>query len=209
MRALRLCSDVGGHATAAAAGPDQPSLGAGAEVLTWWFVRFAVHSPQAVGAIKIDWDAPVELTPAVRGAMAPHDVDAMHAGVVRRGFVVGAVTYPRGSIAFRVGDGHELFLQLPFEVAPAVRVAEAPTEHDLVDEVAGDERHRVVVGDALAGGRIDVILAGVVPELSRAVAQRLIDDGHVTLGGQRVNKSNQRLRAGDVIEIVVPNASVS
>jgi len=72
-------------------------------------MRFALHSPQSVGAIKIDWDAPVEPTPAIREAMAPHDVDEMHAGVVLRGFVAGGVTYPRGTIAFRVGEGHELF----------------------------------------------------------------------------------------------------
>jgi hypothetical protein len=166
-------------------------------------VRFALHSPQSVGAIKIDWDAPVERTPAIREAMAPHDVDAMHAGVVLRGFAVGGVTYPRGTIAFQVADGHELFLQLPFEDAVAVARDKAPTEH-VLDEVAGQERHRVTVGDELAGERVDVILASAIASLSRAVVQRCIDDGHVTLGGQRIKKSNLRLRAGDVIELVVP-----
>lgn len=180
-----------------------------AEVVGCAGVRFTVHSPQVVGAIKIDWDAPVELTAAVRDAMAPHDVDEMHAGLVLRGFAVGNVTYPRGTIAFRVAGGHELFLQLPFEDAPAVAVMKAPTEHILVSEIAGDERHRVVVGDALAGERVDVVLAYVVPDLSRALAQRLIDDGHVTLGGHRVKKANLRLRTGEVLEIVVPNASAS
>ena len=89
------------------------------------------------------------------------------------------------------------------------RAPKLPTQHVLVDEVAGDERHRVVVGDVHAGERVDVILAGVVPDLSRAVAQRLIDDGHVTVGGQRIKKSSLRLRTGDVLEIVVPNASIS
>jgi hypothetical protein len=172
-------------------------------------VRFAVHSPQQVGAIKIDWDAPVERTPELRDAMAPHDLDAMHAGVLRRGFTIEAVTYPRGTVAFRVGDGHELFLQVPFEAPPAVRPAAAPTTSALVEEIAGDRRYRIVVGDALAGERIDVILAHAVPDLSRAVAQRLIDDGHVTVGGQRIKKPNLRPRAGDAIEIVVPNPSAS
>ncbi len=43
----------------------------------------------------------------------------------------------------------------------------------------------------------------------RQLAQRLIDEGHVTLGGERVKKANLRLRAGEVLEIVVPNADVS
>ena len=166
-------------------------------------MRFAVHSPQSVGAIKIDWDAPVERTPAVRAAMAPHDVDAIHAGVVLRGFAVGGVTYPRGTVAFRVAEGHELFLQLPFEDEPAARRDKAPTER-VLDEVAGQERHRVTVGDELAGERVDVILASAIPERSRAVIQRWIDDGHVTLGGQRVKKANLRLRIGDVIEVLLP-----
>jgi len=172
-------------------------------------VRFAIHSPQAVGAIKIDWATPVELTPAIRDAMAPHDVDRMNTGHVLRGFVVDNVTYPHGTIAFRVADGHELFLQLPFEDVPPIRPTEIPTELILVSEIAGDERHRVIVGDALAGERVDVILAAIIPDLSRALAQRLIDEGHVTLGGRHVKKANHRLRAGDVLEIVVPNASAS
>jgi hypothetical protein len=166
-------------------------------------MRFTLHSPQTVGAIKIDWDAPVERTPAIREAMAAHDVDAMHAGVVQRGFAAGGVTYPRGTLAFRVGEGHELFLQLPFDDELAVPRDEAPTEH-VLDEVAGQERHRVTVGDDQAGERVDVILAAAIPALSRAVIQRFIDDGHVTLGGQPIKKANLRPRTGDVIELVVP-----
>ena len=172
-------------------------------------MRFALHSPQVVGAIKINWAAPVDLTPAIRDAMAPHDVDEMNAGRVLRGFVIDHVTYPHGTIAFRVADGHELFLQLPFEAEPAIYRTEAPTELVLVSEIAGDERHRAIVGDALAGQRVDVILAAVIPDLSRALAQRLIDEGHVTVGGRQVKKANERLRAGDVLEILVPNPSAS
>lgn len=163
-------------------------------------VRFRLHSPQSVGAIKIDWDAPVDRTPELRAAMAAHDVDTMHAGVVLRGFAVGGVTYPRGTIAFRVGIGHELFLQLPFEdPPPAVPRVQTPTQY----EAAGD-RHRVTVGDDHAGERVDALLASMIPTLSRASVQRCIVDGHVTLGGQPTKKSNLRLRAGDVLELVVP-----
>lgn len=172
-------------------------------------MRFALHSPQVVGAIKIDWAAPVELTSAIREAMAPHDVDEMHVGAVMRGFVIGNVTYPHGTIAFQVAEGHELFLQLPSGAEPAPRAARAPTEVVLVGVIAGDTRYQIRVGDAFAGVRLDAVLASVIPELSRTAAQRLIDEGHVTLGGRLVAKSKQRPRTGDVIELVVPNAVVS
>jgi len=170
-------------------------------------VRFGIHSPQLVSTIKIDWDAPVDRTPTVREAMAPNDVDQMHAGVLLRGFAVDGVTYPRGTIAFRVAQGHELFLQLPFEEAPRVvpRV-KTPTVY-AVDGVAGQERHRVTVGDDVAGERVDVILASAIPTLSRAVVQRCIHDGHVSLGGQPVEKANLRLKTGDVVELVAPRPS--
>jgi ribosomal 50S subunit-recycling heat shock protein len=49
-----------------------------------------------------------------------------------------------------------------------------------------------------------VAIAGVVATISRALAQRLIDDGQVRLAGQPIRKANHRLRTGDVIDIVVP-----
>jgi 23S rRNA pseudouridine1911/1915/1917 synthase len=43
-----------------------------------------------------------------------------------------------------------------------------------------------------------------VPSLSRAQAQRLIEDGHVTLAGAVATKSGARVRPGDAIEVRVP-----
>ncbi|HEY6004358.1 MAG TPA: RluA family pseudouridine synthase [Anaeromyxobacter sp.] len=55
----------------------------------------------------------------------------------------------------------------------------------------------------LAGERLDVALARLVPELTRARAKRLVDAGHVRLAG-RPAKAALRLRAGDVLEVEVP-----
>jgi 23S rRNA pseudouridine1911/1915/1917 synthase len=55
----------------------------------------------------------------------------------------------------------------------------------------------------LAGTRLDVALARLAPDLSRARAQRLVADGRVRLAG-RPAKPAARLRAGDVLEVEVP-----
>jgi 23S rRNA pseudouridine1911/1915/1917 synthase len=55
----------------------------------------------------------------------------------------------------------------------------------------------------LAGERLDVALARLAPDLSRARAKRLVDGGHVRLAG-RLAKAAVRLRAGDVLEVDVP-----
>jgi 23S rRNA pseudouridine1911/1915/1917 synthase len=76
------------------------------------------------------------------------------------------------------------------------------------DDDDGDDvelaRYRVVVDDARAGERVDAVIAGAIAELSRAAAQRLIEDGRVTIGDAVVGKPGQRVRAGDAIEVVVP-----
>jgi 23S rRNA pseudouridine1911/1915/1917 synthase len=55
----------------------------------------------------------------------------------------------------------------------------------------------------LAGARLDVALARLAPDLSRARAQRLVADGRVRLGG-RVAKAAARVRAGAPLEVEVP-----
>jgi 23S rRNA pseudouridine1911/1915/1917 synthase len=69
----------------------------------------------------------------------------------------------------------------------------------------GDEIvHRPIVGEDRDGERVDAASAALVPALSRAAVQRLIDDGRVALNGQPVRKPGQRVRAGDAIEVAVP-----
>ena len=70
--------------------------------------------------------------------------------------------------------------------------------------IGGPEMHRFTVDAERAGERIDALIAATVPALSRAAVQRLIDDGHVRLGGFVVGKPGQRVRSGDAIDVTVP-----
>ncbi len=161
-----------------------------------------MHSPGTVGAIKIDWEARVELTDELRAAMAPHDLDTMRAGRVLKGFVVAGVTYPRGTIAFRVAEAHELFLELPFEPVVAARPVKVPDTWTAVVEGSAT-RHHGTVGTEDNDERIDVVLATRVPDLSRAKARKMIEDGRVRVDKQPVLKQNHRLRVGDVVELTI------
>ncbi len=69
-------------------------------------------------------------------------------------------------------------------------------------EIENDERTVIVPAEA-AGMRIDRFLAAVLPDLSRAQAQRLIEQGLV-LYEQRPTRASQTLRAGATILVIVP-----
>jgi 23S rRNA pseudouridine1911/1915/1917 synthase len=66
------------------------------------------------------------------------------------------------------------------------------------------DEHRITVDTERAGERIDAVIADAVAQLSRAVVQRLIDDGFVTLNQLPVKKAGQRVKAGDVIDVDIP-----
>jgi len=66
------------------------------------------------------------------------------------------------------------------------------------------ERHRFVVDPESAGTRIDVYLAGLLPQHSRSQLQKLVKAGGATLGG-RPTKPNAVLHPGDVIDVEVPD----
>ncbi len=61
-----------------------------------------------------------------------------------------------------------------------------------------------ICDETSAGLRLDVFLSGQA-ELTRSLAQKLIENGDVKVGGQTVNK-NYKLRTGDEISIVLPEA---
>ena len=80
---------------------------------------------------------------------------------------------------------------------------------DDLDEVvvpAFSSKHELAVEVADVGGRLDAVIAAQVADLSRAAVQRLIEHGHVRVGGVTATKAGARLRFGDVIVIDVPMA---
>jgi len=54
------------------------------------------------------------------------------------------------------------------------------------------------------GERADAFLARSMPELTRSAAQRLLEDGAVTLSGRPVKK-NYKMTAGDTLEVALPD----
>jgi 23S rRNA pseudouridine1911/1915/1917 synthase len=68
------------------------------------------------------------------------------------------------------------------------------------------ERHDFTVDAESAGLRLDVYLAGLLPQHSRSQLQRLVKEGRATLGG-RATKPNAALKTGDVVAIEIPDAS--
>jgi len=66
------------------------------------------------------------------------------------------------------------------------------------------DRHQFVVDPDDAGLRLDVYLAGLLPQHSRSQLQRLVREGLATLGG-RATKPNTLVKPGDVVEIEIPD----
>jgi 23S rRNA pseudouridine1911/1915/1917 synthase len=60
---------------------------------------------------------------------------------------------------------------------------------------------RVQVPEALAGARLDKVLAQLVPELSRREARKVLAMGAVTIGRKRVRIASWEVRAGDEIAL--------
>ena len=55
-----------------------------------------------------------------------------------------------------------------------------------------------------AGERCDQLLSRLLPGLTRSAAQRLLEEGAVTLNGAAVKK-NYRAAPGDVLRVVLPD----
>jgi len=69
---------------------------------------------------------------------------------------------------------------------------------------AGDTRRvTVTVGAAEAGRRLDLWLAGRLPELSRTRIKALVEGGRVSVDGAS-SKAAHRLKNGERVEVVVP-----
>lgn len=63
----------------------------------------------------------------------------------------------------------------------------------------------MILKSDLDGERIDAALARLCPQLSRSAAQRLLESGAVLKNGSRAKK-NDKLSAGDVLELELPEA---
>src|SRR5690606_15309119 len=59
----------------------------------------------------------------------------------------------------------------------------------------------VIVTEA---GRLDVVVAALVPELSRSRARKLVEEGAVRVDGEVVTRPAQAVRAGADVEVVIP-----
>jgi 23S rRNA pseudouridine1911/1915/1917 synthase len=68
------------------------------------------------------------------------------------------------------------------------------------------EHHQFTVDPDSAGLRLDVYLAGLLPQHSRSQLQRLVKGGSATLGG-KPTKPNAVVKPGDVVEVEVPEAT--
>jgi 23S rRNA pseudouridine1911/1915/1917 synthase len=67
-----------------------------------------------------------------------------------------------------------------------------------------EETQSAVVGEASAGMRLDVFLAGAVEDASRSVLQKLIKDHRVTVNGQVVKRPSRTLSEGDAVSVAIP-----
>jgi 23S rRNA pseudouridine1911/1915/1917 synthase len=70
------------------------------------------------------------------------------------------------------------------------------------------ELHELTVPDGLAGERLDVALARLLPQYSRARLQRWIDDGRVQAGGEDAAQRRRRVAAGEVLRVQPPGLVV-
>jgi 23S rRNA pseudouridine1911/1915/1917 synthase len=66
-------------------------------------------------------------------------------------------------------------------------------------------RHEWRVEPDQAGTRLDVAIPRQLPDLSRSRVQALVEEGHILLNGA-VPKAGAKLRAGDLIQVGIPEA---
>jgi 23S rRNA pseudouridine1911/1915/1917 synthase len=67
-------------------------------------------------------------------------------------------------------------------------------------------QYSLVISPEQAGQRLDRVLPGAVPDLSRSYGQQLIESGAVQLNG-RTAKASEKVRAGDQVEVNIPAAT--
>jgi hypothetical protein len=92
-------------------------------------VRFIGYIPATVRGAKIEWDVDVELSPEVRGALKPQDVETLRPGKLRRPFRVTSpragtrgrpfarqdIEHPKGALVFATADESWFWFEAPDE----------------------------------------------------------------------------------------------
>lgn len=68
-----------------------------------------------------------------------------------------------------------------------------------------NEIYTLLVSEEEKGSRLDALVAKSIEDISRARAQKLLDEGCLTVNGA-VKKANYRLRAGEEIRLEIPAA---
>jgi 23S rRNA pseudouridine1911/1915/1917 synthase len=68
------------------------------------------------------------------------------------------------------------------------------------------ERYEFTVDPESVGLRLDVYLAGLLPQHSRSELQRLVKEGRATVGGRTV-KPSETLKARELVAVEIPDAS--
>ena len=74
---------------------------------------------------------------------------------------------------------------------------------------AEDEEHTVTVDEALAGGRLDAVLAKALPAFSRNRIKDLILAGAATINGQTATEPKAKVKAGDQLLLAAPPPEVA
>jgi 23S rRNA pseudouridine1911/1915/1917 synthase len=69
------------------------------------------------------------------------------------------------------------------------------------------EQHSFIVDEAEAGARVDRMLAGRLPALSRSRLKKLIESGALRLGGETINEPSYRVKPGQELSLKVPAAT--
>jgi 23S rRNA pseudouridine1911/1915/1917 synthase len=88
----------------------------------------------------------------------------------------------------------------------AARQGQGPGHGSDAREAPAAARHEVTAGPEAAGGRLDRLLAGALPQLSRSRLKALIEDGRVTSAGKAVTSPAAKVKAGQKFAIIVPEA---
>ncbi len=65
--------------------------------------------------------------------------------------------------------------------------------------------HLISVPTENAGERIDKVICAALSEMSRSAVQKIIDEGGVSVGSAVIAK-NYKVRAGDMIRVIIPEA---